>query len=337
MRQVNKMLIIMGILVFVFSMSSFASPSEWAEDSVFTLKYLGFLEGEIGDMTKLQDNITREEFAELALKMYLKSTDKKIEHLELGSSFEDTKNPYVGGAYNLGIVNGINKSTFAPKDHVTREQIAAMFLRELKIMGVDTSIRESSNYADYEYVSVWAKDGIDFISQEGIMKGIGDNKVAPQENATREQAMVLIHKIGIKYKWFGDFKVYASTKYDTTNGFTVPKRDITKMNIFAIDGEAYDLNIVLKGYTIDGSDLEIEEQHNQVYKMLTSNNNIGYKAVDQVMTFTKSAWNSYQKKYSLPSTLYIDIITGAVSYHEPTSPHIQLSANAVLNIRVELD
>ncbi len=70
----------------------FATPSPWAEDSVITLKYLDFIDGDLGDMSRMQEKITREEFAELAVKMYLKAKSIRLEHIEVGSRFIDTEN-----------------------------------------------------------------------------------------------------------------------------------------------------------------------------------------------------------------------------------------------------
>lgn len=336
MRKQYKIIILSMILVITTALSAFATPSEWAADSVFTLNYLGMLNEDNSDLTKLQNNITREEFAELALKMYLKSKNEKLENIEVGMRFTDTKNPYVGGAYNLGIVDGIDANTFAPNQNVTREQIATMLIRALKEMGVDTTVNTTSYYVDKNQVSEWATKGIDFISQEGIMEGIGDNKVAPKEFATREQAMVLIQKIGVKYNYYGNFKSYSADKYIKKGDFTVPKRAITQLSIYSDTDAKYDLNIVLKGYTTDGTLLDVENQNKQVYDILKSHDGIRYKALDHTMSLVKSSWNVYKRSYQLDSDKYIDIITGEITTVAPSASHIKLSTDAILNIRIML-
>lgn len=334
MRKHYKVIIMTLMMLSTLALSAFAAPSEWAADSVFTLNYIGILDEEFSDLGKLQNNISREEFAELALKMYLKAKDKKLENIEVGMRFTDTKNPYVGGAYNLGIVDGIDSKTFAPNQNVTREQIATMLIRALKVMGVDTTVKSKSTYTDSGSVSEWAAHGIDFISQEGIMEGIGDNKVAPKEFATREQAMVLIQKIGIKYNYYGDFKTYSADKFTKKGDFTVPKREITQLSVYSIDSDKYDLNIVLKGYTSDGTLLDIENQNKQVYDILKSNDKVSYKALDAAMRLVKSSWNVYSRSYQLEKDHFIDIDTGKTTTGEPDASHIKVSADAILNIRI---
>lgn len=48
--------------------------------------------------------ITREEFCEVAVRLYEKSTGKEATYND-SSAFSDTKNPEIFKAYELGIVN----------------------------------------------------------------------------------------------------------------------------------------------------------------------------------------------------------------------------------------
>jgi len=79
--------------------------------------------------------ITREEFAEVAVKLYEKYTGKNAVAGNM-SVFSDTTNPEVFKAYNLKIVNGTDtaKKLFTPKGLVNRQQAAVMLFRTISAM-----------------------------------------------------------------------------------------------------------------------------------------------------------------------------------------------------------
>ena len=60
-------------------------------------------------------NITREEFSELAVRLYETLSKKEITP-QSQSPFSDTNNPYITMANKLGIVDGKGDGTFAPKE-----------------------------------------------------------------------------------------------------------------------------------------------------------------------------------------------------------------------------
>ena len=84
-----------------------------------------------------KENITREEFASVCVKLYEKMLGKNIEIL-LPNPFDDCDNEDVIKAYSVGIVNGVSDALFAPDDTLTREQAATMLSRAYALsFGVD--------------------------------------------------------------------------------------------------------------------------------------------------------------------------------------------------------
>ena len=50
-------------------------------------------------------------------------------------------------------------------------------------------------YDDIREVSEWASDSIQIISNLGFMNGVGNNKFAPKETYTTEQAIVTLVRV----------------------------------------------------------------------------------------------------------------------------------------------
>ena len=92
-----------------------------------------------------------------------------------------------------GIVNGYPDGTFRPDDPITREQIAAILYRNSGSHRVDTD--QLSGFPDAGSVSRWAKDGLNWAVNEGLINGVkvqGTSYLQPQATATRAQIATII-------------------------------------------------------------------------------------------------------------------------------------------------
>ena len=95
-----------------------------------------------------------------------------------------------------GIVNGVTETEFAPNDNITREQIAAIMHRYAQYKGFDVTqggmlVRE---YNDYEAISDYALSSMTWAVNAGLLKGKGNNNLAPQDNATRAEVAAILHR-----------------------------------------------------------------------------------------------------------------------------------------------
>jgi len=145
-------------------------------------------------LVEFQEPITREEFAELAIKLYERMTGKTAEPAP-ESTFTDTTNPEILKAYNLGIIKGVGDGKFAPADPVTRQEIATMLLRVVKaaLPNLDTSVSSPIVFTDDYDIADWAREGINYFSAKGIIKG-ANGAFLPLANTTREAAIALIKR-----------------------------------------------------------------------------------------------------------------------------------------------
>lgn len=179
----------LALLILINPIITFASPSSWAAEEINRAKELNLVTNRLlGDF---QRDITREEFCEMIIKLYESLSGKRAEALSR-SPFIDTNNSEVLKAYNLGIVDGVGGGRFAPQDTITREQIAVMYYRT--ISAIDSKLVNSNkklNFADGDQISGWAREAVAYMSNMGIINGIGQNRFGPKGTATREQAIAL--------------------------------------------------------------------------------------------------------------------------------------------------
>lgn len=161
------------------------------------------------DMTQ---PITRQEFAAVAVKTYENLAGTKALPA-VTNPFTDCKDTEVLKAYNLGITNGTSETTFSPLKLLDRQQAATMLARTFKratmpgwTMEQDADYpliyTKPAPFADDEQIADWAKDSVYFMAANQIITGVGDNRFAPTNlttaqqanhyaNATREQALAI--------------------------------------------------------------------------------------------------------------------------------------------------
>ncbi|MCL1792906.1 MAG: S-layer homology domain-containing protein [Oscillospiraceae bacterium] len=146
------------------------------------------------DMTK---NITRAQFAALAVQLYENLTGKTAPSAP-ADTFSDTGLDFVLQAYQLGIVKGAGNGKFDPFGNATREQTATMLCRAIEaISGMDTDgpySDYSESFSDMGDVSEYAEASMMYMTNSGFIVGTGD-MLLPKSPCTREQAICLTYRI----------------------------------------------------------------------------------------------------------------------------------------------
>lgn len=165
------------------------------------------------DMTK---PITRGEFAAVSVNLFEAMTGGRAvmaSDCPFTDIAEDESRNYILKAYNIGAVNGMSETTYEPSALLQREQLATMLTRVYKRSEwpewtLETDDEYTINYSgvrkfdDDSLISDYAKPSVYFMVKYNVLSGIGDNKFAPRNttsaeeasgyaNATREQAVVM--------------------------------------------------------------------------------------------------------------------------------------------------
>ena len=94
-------------------------------------------------------------------------------------------------AMENGVSDGAN-----PEAAITREQLATMLYRYCGSPAVSGSL---SGYADGSSVSDWAEDAMLWAIEQGLIEGIGGNKLAPAADTTRAQLAQILMRFDKKF------------------------------------------------------------------------------------------------------------------------------------------
>ena len=171
-----------------FTLTVDAEVSGWAREQVDSAAVKGLMPDGLGDDFTV--NITRAEFAALAVKLY-EAMSGETAPAPGESPFSDTNEAVIIQANALGIVNGVGDDKFSPDALVTREQAATMLSRVYTKLGGEIPEVAATTFADNDKVSSWARDAVAFMSSKEIVNGVGNNEFSPQGNASIEQALAI--------------------------------------------------------------------------------------------------------------------------------------------------
>ncbi len=175
------------------------TEGDWAVDEIKAAYMYGLTYPDI--MNSYKKSITREELCKIVVKLYEKLSGKAA--TAEGNPFTDTNDPEIIKANRLGIVLGIGNNLFAPERNITRQEICVMIKRALEaaLGSISNNKEVELDFIDKNKIGDWAIDAMKFCYKNNIMKGISENEIAPLNNTTREQAVVLLKRTyeGFKY------------------------------------------------------------------------------------------------------------------------------------------
>lgn len=171
--------------------------SPWARDVVDEASSSGLIPALVEDNHDFyfQGEVTRAEFAAIAVKLYEAMSGKEAAYSD-SNPFTDVQAgseayPYIMAARDLGIVQGnsLTENTFAPDALVKRQDAALMLARVYTLLGGRIPAGASTAFSDNAEIRADAMDAVAFMSDNGIINGIGGNRFAPSNGATVEQAL----------------------------------------------------------------------------------------------------------------------------------------------------
>lgn len=160
----KKFLLICALLLFGVS-SAFAkdftdlSPSHWAYNQIQSLAEDGVVVGYPDDTFRPDEQVTRAEFATMALKAIRQENAKAKETFE----FSDVPETYwahdnIQRAYSFDLVKGLPDGTFNPEGSVTKAEAISLIMSSLDTdpMSLDDAKKIlQAGYVDYESIQEW--------------------------------------------------------------------------------------------------------------------------------------------------------------------------------------
>ncbi|RAV17658.1 S-layer homology domain-containing protein [Paenibacillus contaminans] len=180
----------------------------WSQNDVELLASKLIVNGRTETGFVPEGNVTRAEFVSLIVRALGVEEDSMTTQMSIQPnthSFTDVGQSdwfagVVGAATKAHIVSGFEDGTFRPNDTITREQMAVILSNALSFADKPVAVAGKLNplldvYQDKAAMSSWARVAAAQMLESGVMTGITDRLFAPQDIATRAQAVVVIKRL----------------------------------------------------------------------------------------------------------------------------------------------
>ncbi|KAI7259044.1 hypothetical protein KC345_g10411, partial [Hortaea werneckii] len=193
-----------GVVAVAVNPVSFGDTSaHWAKAEISLLASRLIVNGQSAGVFAPQRTVSRAEFAAMLVR-------------SLG--LQPQASPAAAGAFSdvpagswyaadaeaaalLGLVQGYADGSFRPDAPITREQMAVMAARALKLLLANAAANESGpasapiTFKDAGSISEWAKDAVVTLTASGIMNGQSAGSFAPGSDTSRAEAAVILTRL----------------------------------------------------------------------------------------------------------------------------------------------
>ena len=164
--------------------------NHWAEKEIVAMANAGVVNGRENGIFEPEGEITRAEFASMAVR----ATGEKAKPYQ--GEFEDVRSSdwfaaQVQTAWEQGWITGEN-GIFRPNDGISRQEAAAVLCR---MLGEKQPEVAPHVFLDYNRFESWAVPYIAQAAALGLMRGMEDGCFGPNEVVTRAQAAVLFYRL----------------------------------------------------------------------------------------------------------------------------------------------
>lgn len=164
------------------------SIKDYAKDAVAWAAKEGVVKGDDQGNFNPTANITRQDFVTMLWRLNGEvASDKELTFGDK-ADIKDYAQVAVAWAVENGYITGRDNGNFDPAAKITRAEIVAILNR----VADNAKAEKAASFTDIG--SHWAKDAIAWAAEAGIVNGVGNDQFAPNDNATRQDTVVMLYK-----------------------------------------------------------------------------------------------------------------------------------------------
>ena len=166
----------------------------WAKEAITSLYEKGIVKGYEDKSFGGGNTVTRADFT----LMLIRATEKETEFTENFADVNEKDYFYkeIGMAKALNLISGLGENAFAPRNKISRQDMAVIAYRYLSSEGlIEKEDFNDDLFADGEEVKDYAREAVASLVDAGIINGYEDNTFRPNGNATRAETAVIIYRM----------------------------------------------------------------------------------------------------------------------------------------------
>lgn len=141
------------------------------------------------ELQEARSPMSRQNFCGLVIR-FLETATGREWNATAASPFSDCQDADVVAAYEAGIIGGVEEGVFAPERTLTREQMAIITARMLRVCGVDlTETARENPFTDTAALYASSNQYIDQLYGAGIISGYDNGTFGPFRELTVQEAV----------------------------------------------------------------------------------------------------------------------------------------------------
>ena len=199
-RKILSLILVFAMTVSLLTVGTGAveptygdTAGHWAESSIERWSAYGIIQGSNG-LFDPNGQLTCAQLATILAKLL------KLPAAKDAGFTDNTADVWYYDAINrcaaAGILNGNGDGTVTPEAPITRERAMVMLARALGIEPIRKP--DLTKYTDAAQVSAYAQGYLAAMIKAGIVGGVGDNRLAPQDNINRASTVTILDRaIGV--------------------------------------------------------------------------------------------------------------------------------------------
>lgn len=164
------------------------SIKDYAKDAVAWAAKEGVVKGDDQGNFNPTADITRQDFVTMLWRLKGETASEKELTFGDKADIKDYAQTAVAWAVENGYITGRDNGNFDPAAKITRAEIVAILNR----VADNAKAEKAASFTDIG--SHWAKDAIAWAAEAGIVNGVGNDLFAPNDNATRQDTVVMLYK-----------------------------------------------------------------------------------------------------------------------------------------------
>lgn len=183
--------LLISMLLMVSAFAANTNADAWAQGYMNGAYAAGLITEE--DMTNAKGQITRLAFCQMVMAFFEKVSGSTVT-VEIANPFQDCNDQNVVAAHQLGIINGMNDTTFAPDNPLTRGQMAIMICRTLDALEISLETENGTGYTDLPEMGALVQSYVLRLQGAGIMNGYSDGSFRQNATMSVQEAVTAFYR-----------------------------------------------------------------------------------------------------------------------------------------------
>ncbi|MGO4545407.1 S-layer homology domain-containing protein [Paenibacillus sp. 2TAB23] len=166
--------------------------THWATSAIKRAAALGIVQGYPDGTFKPAEPTTRAQFMQMLANAFKwQDPQDELAFTDNDKIGEWAKDAITQGV-KLGVITGYTDGSFRPNQVITRTEMIVILARVLELA---SSTVDQTGFTDDSTIPAWGKGAVNALSELGLITGRSNNSFAPNDAATRAEALVVILRL----------------------------------------------------------------------------------------------------------------------------------------------